>query len=84
METCYKDYGPIFRVWLGIFPTFVMTDPTHLQVILGSSKHVDKSWIYTFLINFLGNGLITSSGKKLVNCKGFHISNSIIVYAFIR
>jgi cytochrome P450 family 4 len=66
MSTCTKDFGSIFRVWLGVWPTFVMTDPVHLQTILGSSKHVDKSWIYTLLINFLGNGLITSSGKTLI------------------
>lgn len=86
MGSCYNDYGPIFRVWLGIFPTFVMTDPEHLQKILGSSKHVDKTFIYSLLHNFLGDGLITSSGDKWHSHRkylqpAFHLS---ILESFIR
>lgn len=64
MATAYKKYGPISRFWLGIFPTFVVMDPSHLQVILGSTKHVEKTFMYSLLHNFLGDGLITSSGNK--------------------
>jgi cytochrome P450 family 4 len=39
-------------------------DPEHLQTILGSQKHTEKSFVYKLLHNFLGNGLITSSGEK--------------------
>lgn len=41
-----------------------MYDPEHLQIILGSQKHTEKSFFYKLLHNFLGEGLITSSGKK--------------------
>jgi cytochrome P450 len=49
---------------MGIFPFFVVFDPEHLQTILGSAKHTEKSFFYKLLHNFLGDGLITSSGKK--------------------
>lgn len=39
-------------------------DPEHLQTILGSQKHTEKSFFYKLLHNFLGDGLITSSGEK--------------------
>lgn len=64
ISTGYKLYGPICRLWFGFFPFFVVFDPEHLQVILGSQKHTEKSFIYKLLHNFLGDGLITSSGEK--------------------
>jgi cytochrome P450 len=63
----YKDYGPVCRLWFGVFPFFVVFDPEHLQTILGSHKHTEKSFVYKLLHNFLGNGLITSSGDKWLN-----------------
>lgn len=35
-----------------------------VEKILGSSKHLDKSYIYDFLHPFLNTGLLTSSGEK--------------------
>lgn len=63
----YKDYGPLARIWLSIFPFIVVFEPEHLQIILGSQKHTEKSFFYKLLHNFLGDGLITSSGKKWHN-----------------
>ncbi|KAG5676320.1 hypothetical protein PVAND_006166 [Polypedilum vanderplanki] len=59
-----KQYGLVSRVWLMIFPFFVILDPEHLQLILGSKRHTNKSFFYKLLHNFLGDGLITSSGAK--------------------
>ena len=47
-----------------VFPTFVVLEPEHLQQILSSKKHTNKIYIYKLLHNFLGTGLITSSGEK--------------------
>uniref|UniRef100_A0A182FRU5 Uncharacterized protein n=1 Tax=Anopheles albimanus TaxID=7167 RepID=A0A182FRU5_ANOAL len=60
----YKNYGPLARVWIFVFPMFVVFDPSDLKVILSSKKHTDKSLFYKLLHNFLGRGLITSSGHK--------------------
>lgn len=34
------------------------------QTILSSSKHIDKSWDYTLFRPWLGEGLVTSTGKS--------------------
>lgn len=52
------------RMWIFVFPFFIIYDPKTLQTILGSAKHTEKSIFYKFLHNFLGKGLITSSGEK--------------------
>lgn len=57
-------YGPLVRLWFSVFPVFIVFLPEDLQVILGSKKHTEKSMFYTLLHNFLGDGLITSSGEK--------------------
>uniref|UniRef100_A0AAG5CRB4 Cytochrome P450 n=1 Tax=Anopheles atroparvus TaxID=41427 RepID=A0AAG5CRB4_ANOAO len=64
MSEAYKKYGPLARVWLCALPMFVVLDPNDLKVILSSKKHTDKSVFYKLLHNFLGRGLITSSGHK--------------------
>lgn len=48
-----------------------MFDPEHLQTILSSKKHTEKSFVYKLLHNFLGNGLITSSGEKWLTHRKF-------------
>lgn len=64
IEKGFKMYGPVVRLWLAVFPFFVVFEPEHLQLILGSQKHTEKSFFYKLLHNFLGDGLITSSGDK--------------------
>lgn len=46
------------------FPYFAVTYPEDLQLVLSSRKHTEKVFFYKMLHNFLGNGLITSSGKE--------------------
>lgn len=56
-------YGRLIRVWVLIFPFFAITHPEDLQTVLSSKKHTEKIFFYKLLHNFLGNGLITSSGE---------------------
>lgn len=60
----YKLYGSLVRIWIFLFPFFVVLQPDDLQQILSSKKHTNKVFIYRFLHNFLGKGLITNSGDK--------------------
>lgn len=60
----FNIYGSLVRIWILIFPFFAVIDPDDLQQILSSKKHTNKVWFYRLLHNFLGNGLITSSGEK--------------------
>ncbi|XP_017484281.1 PREDICTED: probable cytochrome P450 4aa1 [Rhagoletis zephyria] len=64
VATAFGLYGPLIRIWVLLFPFFVVLQPDDLQVILSSKKHTEKVFIYKLMHNFLGNGLITSSGEK--------------------
>ncbi|XP_030557781.1 probable cytochrome P450 4aa1 [Drosophila novamexicana] len=72
-------YGSLVRIWVLLFPFFVVLQPEDLQVILSSKKHTNKVFFYRLMHNFLGNGLITSSGvkwsthRKLIQ-PAFHLS----------
>lgn len=61
--TAYKNYGPVMRLWCLVYPLFLVLEPHDVQSILSTKKHVDKMFFYKLLHNFLGNGLITSSGN---------------------
>ncbi|XP_037045955.1 probable cytochrome P450 4aa1 [Bradysia coprophila] len=63
----YKKYGSLVRVWVLFFPFFAIIDPHDLQTVLSSSKHTEKIFFYKLLHNFLGNGLITSTGERWSN-----------------
>lgn len=62
-KTVKCSYGRVFRFWALTIPYFVITHPEDLQTVLSSQKHTKKVFFYKLLHNFLGNGLITSSGK---------------------
>lgn len=66
-------YGRLIRVWVLIFPFFAVIHPEDLQTVLSSRKHTEKIFFYKLLHNFLGNGLITSSGN-------FHSLSHMILY----
>lgn len=64
VANAFRLYGSVVRVWVMLFPFFVVLEPDDLQVILSSKKHTNKVFLYKLMHNFLGNGLITSSGEK--------------------
>ncbi|PNF27072.1 Cytochrome P450 4C1, partial [Cryptotermes secundus] len=55
---------PLFRGWTGSVADVNLTCPEDVEVILSSSRHVDKSFLYGFLHSWLGTGLLTSTGQK--------------------
>lgn len=63
VSPAFKLYGSLIRVWVLMFPFFAILKPEDLQVVLSSRKHTEKIFFYKLLHNFLGNGLITSSGE---------------------
>ncbi|XP_075168878.1 putative cytochrome P450 4aa1 [Haematobia irritans] len=60
----YDLYGSLSRIWVLLFPFFAVIHPDDLQLILSSKKHTSKPFVYSFMHNFLGKGLITNSGDK--------------------
>ncbi|KAK1341780.1 hypothetical protein QTO34_016529, partial [Cnephaeus nilssonii] len=55
---------PMIIIWLGTVPVIIMYKAETIEVILTSSKEIDKSYLYTFLQPWLGLGLLTSTGDK--------------------
>lgn len=60
-----KEYGEIFQLNIGTTDPFLVTaKPNHIEQVLGSARHLEKSRDYRYLMNWLGTGLLTSGGDK--------------------
>ncbi|XP_078404874.1 cytochrome P450 4V2-like [Cetorhinus maximus] len=55
---------PLMKLWLGPQPFIVLFHAETVEVVLSSSKQLDKSYAYKFLHPWLGTGLLTSTGNK--------------------
>ncbi|XP_067407697.1 cytochrome P450 4V2-like isoform X2 [Emydura macquarii macquarii] len=55
---------PLLKLWIGPLPFVILYHADAVEVILSSSKHIEKSFPYTFLHPWLGTGLLTSTGDK--------------------
>ncbi|XP_069677847.1 cytochrome P450 4c3-like isoform X2 [Periplaneta americana] len=64
MSQCAEKYGDVFRLWIGSRPFIFLYRAEEIQPILNSSVHIDKSYEYSFLLPWVGTGLLTSSGEK--------------------
>lgn len=64
LEGLSKKYGTVVRIMVGPQVQVLMTDPKDLEVILGSQKLIDKSDEYSFIEQWLGSGLLISTGQK--------------------
>lgn len=64
MNLINKYKQRIAGAWLGPFPILMVFHPDACEIILRSSKHIQKSFIYEFLHCWLGTGLLTSKGEK--------------------
>ncbi|XP_043401750.1 cytochrome P450 4V2 [Chelonia mydas] len=59
----YKNL-PLLKIWIGPLPFVILYHPDAVEVVLNSSKHIEKSFLYKFLHPWLGTGLLTSTGDK--------------------
>ncbi|XP_059612224.1 cytochrome P450 4d10 [Phlebotomus argentipes] len=59
-----KEYGKVVRIFLGVDFLLFITDPKVVEAVLSSNTLISKSKEYTFLRNWLGDGLLLSTGKK--------------------
>ncbi|XP_053440290.1 cytochrome P450 4V2 isoform X1 [Nycticebus coucang] len=55
---------PLLKLWVGPVPMLALYKAENVEVILTSSKQIDKSSMYKFLEPWLGLGLLTSTGNK--------------------
>jgi cytochrome P450 family 4 len=58
-------HGPVWRFDMSPFRSFiVLHDPKIIEVVLSSQKLLDKAIEYNDMIEWLGTGLLISTGKK--------------------
>lgn len=58
----YKD--GLFRTWLGTEATVHIHKPEHVEIILRSTTNIEKAPLYKYMEPWLGQALLTSTGKK--------------------
>ncbi|XP_037039616.1 cytochrome P450 4d1-like isoform X2 [Bradysia coprophila] len=66
-KTCEKlvnDYGGTVSIWVGSEFGVLLTNPRDIEVLLTSSKFIEKSETYRYLKPWLHDGLLLSSGYK--------------------
>ncbi|XP_036142720.1 cytochrome P450 4C1-like isoform X3 [Monomorium pharaonis] len=59
-----KSKEGIFVQWIGSTPFVVVYKPEYLEVILSSTVNITKGIPYDIIKEWLGNGLLTSTGKQ--------------------
>ncbi|XP_035900604.1 cytochrome P450 4d2-like isoform X1 [Anopheles stephensi] len=62
-----NKYGNLFRVWIGNRLALFCTNVKYNETVLSSQKLIRKSELYKFLIPWLGDGLLLSTGQKWFN-----------------
>jgi cytochrome P450 family 4 len=75
-QELFTKYGDSFRIWAGKRLVIVTSNPRYFEIILSSQRNLTKNNMYEFLIEWLGTGLLVSTGKK------WHERRKIITPAF--
>ncbi|KAL7289827.1 hypothetical protein TKK_0016226 [Trichogramma kaykai] len=57
-------YYPVYRLWFSIKPVVFIQHPDDIEILLMSSKHINKEMAYEHLYSWLQTGLLTSGDKK--------------------
>ncbi|KAH0534611.1 hypothetical protein KQX54_005863 [Cotesia glomerata] len=73
-------YYPVWKIWLGIWPVVTICHPDDVQILLTSTKNLDKSNIYDLLHPWLQDGLLLREGEKWrsrrkILTPAFHLNN---------
>ncbi|XP_046827974.1 cytochrome P450 4C1-like isoform X2 [Vespa crabro] len=57
-------FYPIFKIWCFYFWVVVLLHPDDIEVLMRSTKNIEKGIAYHFLRPWLSTGLLTSGGEK--------------------
>ncbi|CAF1026981.1 unnamed protein product [Brachionus calyciflorus] len=60
----YFANEPFFCNWVGTYPVVIVHNSNVIEEFFNSSKHTEKVWLYSFVQDWLGTGLLTSYGEK--------------------
>lgn len=66
LEKYTRKYNGLCWVNTLTWSTVLATDRKFVEFFLSSNQVLDKGLIYGFLMDWLGKGLLTSSGNKLI------------------
>lgn len=65
MQEFYGKYKPRYIFYTGFTPRVFHSKPEHIQYIVNSTVHVNKSDSFQVLSYWIGEGIITSNGRCL-------------------
>lgn len=65
MQEFYGKYKPRYVFYTGFTPRVFHSKPEHIQYIVNSTVHINKSNSFQVLNYWLGEGIITSNGMSL-------------------
>lgn len=63
MQDLYTKYKPTYVIYTGFQVRVFHSKPEHVQFILNSTEHINKSDNFQVLSYWLGAGLVTSNGE---------------------
>ncbi|GAB6023594.1 Cytochrome P450 4V2 [Chamberlinius hualienensis] len=66
LNNIFKNYPskPFVRLWFGWTPRIMINSAESAEALLSTGETIDKAGFYRFLHNWLGTGLLTSTGTK--------------------
>ncbi|XP_017774966.1 PREDICTED: cytochrome P450 4d2-like [Nicrophorus vespilloides] len=74
MQRLFEEHGPILRFWNNTeYPTVMISGAKYMEIILGSSEHLQRTRLYRLLEVWLGNGILVTDAttwrknRKLLN-----------------
>ncbi|KAI4483245.1 hypothetical protein M0804_008300 [Polistes exclamans] len=62
-----ENYSSPWLLRIGPKLVVVLTDPENIEIISKRSNEYEKNFLYKFLNDFMGNGLISAPGKLYVH-----------------
>ncbi|KAL2719308.1 cytochrome P450 4C1-like isoform X1 [Vespula squamosa] len=82
------EFYPIYKVWTFFISIVIMLQPEDVEILLRSTKHIEKSFPYKYIQPWLSTGLLTSAGDKWQNRRkvltpAFHfniLKHSIVIF----
>lgn len=66
-QNLFRDYGDTFRIWAAQRLVIITKNPRNFEIILSSQRNLTKNNMYAFLTEWLGTGLLISTGQKWHN-----------------
>jgi cytochrome P450 len=66
-QKLFSSFGDTFRIWAGHRLVIVSKDPRYFEIVLSSQRNLTKNNMYEYLTDWLGTGLLISTGQKWHN-----------------